>query len=76
MKLKQTTIRKLLDNRAVRLDIAMALGFGEVWTDRLIAANKNNGPLTTIKALQVIREELNLTDSEILEEETVTEDQK
>lgn len=70
MKLTQTAIQRLLSDRAFRLKVAVALDFGEQWTDRLISANKSNGPLTTIKALQVIREELELTDSEILEEET------
>lgn len=72
MKLKQTIIDMLIANRSLRLSVALGLGFGEVWTDRLIAANKDNGPLTTAKSLQVIKQETGLVDSEILEEEKVT----
>lgn len=71
MKLKQTILELLLANRTHRLKLADGLGFTEVWIDRLIAANKENGPLTTAKSLKVIREETGLSDSEILEEETV-----
>lgn len=68
MKLKQTILQQLLTNRTFRLRLAVDLNFSEVWIDKLIDANKNNGTLTTAKALQVIREETGLADSEILEE--------
>lgn len=68
MKLRQSIILALLDSREFRLRVAIALGFGEQWINKSIAANKVNGPLTTASALQVIREELGLKDFEILEE--------
>lgn len=73
MKLKQTIIGQLQKDRIFRVKIADALGFTEVWIDKLIAANKDNGPLTTIKSILVIREETGLSDSELLEEENETE---
>jgi len=71
MKLRQTIIDKLKGSRPFRFKVADGLGFSEVWVDRLIVANKDNGPLTTAKSLSIIREELGTTDEEILEEETV-----
>lgn len=68
MKLSQQAIGELSE-REPRLKLALALSFTELWIDKLIDANKNNGPLTTAKALQVIREETGLDDSQILEEE-------
>jgi len=70
MKLSNQAVEKLRANRESRLRLCSALGFTEVWIDRLIAKNKVNGPLTTVSALGVIREETSLEDSEILENET------
>lgn len=72
MKLTEKAIAAL-QSREVVLKLALALGFTEVWIDRLIRKNKENGALTTAKALQVIREETGLSDQEILEEETVNQ---
>lgn len=55
--------------RPIRMSLALALGFSEVWINKLVDHNKDNGPLTTAKSLQVIREETGLLDSEILTEE-------
>lgn len=60
-----------INNRATILKLALELDFTELWVNKLISANKENGPLTSAKALQVIRKESGLTDSEILEEEKV-----
>jgi len=68
MILKQHIIEALIKDRELRLRIAMALDFSEQWIDRVVSANKKNGPLTTASAMKVIREELGLEDSEILEE--------
>jgi hypothetical protein len=68
MILTRKAIEKINVTR-IRLSLALALGFTEQWIIKLLDANKENGPLTTAKALQVIREETGLTDSEILEEE-------
>ena len=71
MKLTEKAIAAL-SSRDTVLKLALALGFTEVWIDRLIRKNKENGTLTTAKALQVIREETGLSDQEILEEEVET----
>ncbi len=68
MKLKETIIEQLKSSRALRLDLAVALDFSELWIDKVVEANKENGPLTLAKSLQVLREELKLENSEILEE--------
>lgn len=72
MKLSNTAIERISD-RKVLLQIALALNFSEQWMRRVIENNKNNGPLTTALALQVIREETGLTDDQILEEEKTEE---
>lgn len=60
--------KEAITNRASVLKLALALDFSELWIDKLIEANKNNGPLTTAKALQIIQEETGLTQDDILEE--------
>lgn len=69
MKLTTKAIKAL--TRPVRLKLALALGFSELWIDKSVQKNKDNGPLTTAKALQVIREETGLLDNEILKEDIV-----
>lgn len=73
MTISKQAIAKI-DN-ATQLKLALALGYSGRWIVNVIAANKPNGPLTTYKALQVIRQETGLTDQQILEEEPVTEAQ-
>jgi hypothetical protein len=68
MKLSNTAIEQISE-RKVLLQIALALKFSEQWMRRVIENNKDNGPLTTAKALQTIREETGLSDADILEEE-------
>lgn len=70
MILTKKTIKKINELKP-RLSIALALGFSEQWVVRLIDMNKENGPLTTVKALQVIREQTGFKDSEILEEQKI-----
>jgi hypothetical protein len=64
-----------INNRPVILSLALALGFTELWVNKLIEANKENGPLTTAKSIQVIREETGLAQKDILKEDTVKEPQ-
>lgn len=76
MKLAKSVIQKIGERgsklaRAIRLDLALELNFTELWIDRCIEANKDNGPLTTPKALQVIEKATGLNQSEILEETEV-----
>ena len=66
MKIAKSVI-PLLNSPKVRFALALALGFTEQWINKVIDRNKVNGPLTTVTALKIIREELNLTDEEILE---------
>lgn len=74
MKITETVLQAI--NKAdIRLKLALGLSFSETWIRSLIADNKDNGPLTTAKALQVIREETGFTDSQILEESTIEETQ-
>jgi hypothetical protein len=74
MKLSNQAI-EAISERPVVLRLALALGFSERWILRVIGKNKKNGPLTTIAAIQIIREETGLLDSEILEASDVKEPQ-
>jgi hypothetical protein len=68
MKLTQKAIDKLKSDREYRLKLAYVLQFTEVWIDRMIAKNKENGTLTTVKALSVIKDITGMAFEEILEE--------
>lgn len=54
-----------------RIALAGTLKCTEQWVIKLIAANKENGPLTTAAALDVFRSFTALTNEEILEAEPV-----
>lgn len=70
MILTKKTIKKINVTKT-RLSLAMAMGFTEQWIIRLIDTNRVNGPLTTARALQIIKEQTGLTENEILEEEKI-----
>ena len=70
MKLTNKAIEAISNRKAI-LAIAFALDFKELWVNKLINANKKNGPLTTVTALRVIREETGLADCELLEDSEV-----
>lgn len=72
MKLTKKAISKIQDRNTL-LTLAIALNFSEQWIKQVVAANKDNGPLTTAKALETIRQETKLSDAEILEESEVKE---
>lgn len=72
MKLTNAAIGKLSD-RMLAIKIAVALKFSEQWMQRVIAKNKENGPLTTAMAIAIIKEDTGLTEEEILEQETINE---
>lgn len=59
----------LIDTVSTRIKLASELKCTEQWIIKLIAANKNNGPLTTYTALAVIRKETKLKDDQILMEQ-------
>lgn len=73
MKLSQKAIERVSGNRTVILGLALALGFTELWINKLIAKNKEDGKLTTVKALQIISQETGLLEDEILEIGTTVE---
>lgn len=71
MKLSNTAIAAI-SNRKTMLALALALSFSEQWMRRVIESNKENGPLTTAMAIQTIKKETGLEDSQILEAEEVS----
>lgn len=56
------------DSKALRTKLALALDFSERWISKIASENKDNGPLTTMAALKVLKKETGLSQSEILEE--------
>lgn len=66
MKLSEQTIEILTGNSQLINRIAIALKRNARTVERSVAANKENGPLTTVAALQVIIKETGLTKSQIL----------
>ena len=68
MKLTKQAIESI-DTREKRFQLALALGFTEIWIEKLLEKNKPNGPLTTVTALRIIREISGLEDNQILEPE-------
>lgn len=65
MKLTKRAIKKL--SKQARLKLALSMDFSEQWINRLVEHNKDNGPLTTVTAMQIIMQETGLTQDEILE---------
>jgi hypothetical protein len=68
MKLSLKAINAFKGNNKLRNRLALELGCSVYTVDRWLKDNHDNGDLTKAKSLQVIREETNLVDSEILEE--------
>jgi hypothetical protein len=62
----------LINNKTTKAKLCLALNFSDRWITKCIEGNKDNGPLTTVAALRVIKKETGLKESEILEE-TVTQ---
>jgi hypothetical protein len=69
MILTQTAIAKI-KVPDIRRELTNTLRCTDQTIIRYIEKNKDNGPLTTVAALNTIKEQTGLTDSEILEEET------
>lgn len=63
---------KQINKTQTRLKLAMLLKCTERWVSILISKNDVDGDLTKASALQVIREETGLEDSQILEQEPAT----
>lgn len=70
------TVKQMILENGLSLKLADALDFTQGWVRSLAMANKKNGPLTTLKALQIIRENTGLLDHEILIEEPMAAAQK
>lgn len=68
MKITQTALATIKENIRLRTRLALELSKSPATIDRWISINESNGDLTTIKALQVIREETGLEDADIIEE--------
>ena len=75
MKLSKKAVRKISNPHAIG-QLMIGLEFTELWIKRLIDQNKMNGPLTTYRALEIIKQETGLTDDEILTRPVVKELQK
>lgn len=69
MKLSKQAI-EAINNKTTRQKLGLELDFSEQWIIKLIDSNKDNGPLTTAGALNIIREETGFKDKQILEVET------
>ena len=75
MKLSKKAVRKISNPHAIG-QLMIGLEFTELWIKRLIDQNKINGPLTTYRALEIIKQETGLSDDEILQRPVVKELQK
>lgn len=66
MKIKKTVLRKIAENKGLVARICAEMDKSYFTVNRWV--NENDDNLTKAAALKLIREELNLTDSQILEE--------
>lgn len=73
MKIKKIVLMAIKGNKGTRKRIRQALGISEPTMYRLLTENDED--LTKAAALRIIREDLNLTDEEILEDIPATETQ-
>lgn len=62
--------------KAIRTMLALDLHFTERWVLKCIEENKDNGPLTTVKAVERLKKETGLRQSQILIEEQEIEEEK
>lgn len=74
MKIRNLVLMAIRGNTDLRKKIKEALDISEPTLHRLLTSNSDD--LTKAAALKVIREDLNLTDSEILEDIPLIEEQK
>lgn len=71
MKLKKKALAEI-NNPRTRSLLALGLGHTEQWIIQLIKRNDANGTLTTMAAINIIKEETKLSEKDILEQEPVT----
>ncbi len=62
---------RIIKTKSLRFKLSVALNFTSDWILTQAKRNKDNGPLTTFAAMEVIREETKLADEEILVASTV-----
>lgn len=67
MKLTKNAISAIKSNKRVRARLQLELDKSEFTIARYLINNEDNGLLTTVAALSIIRQETGLTDSQILE---------
>lgn len=67
MKLSKQALKKV-NVLEVRLALAVALNVGEKSIQNLIGRNTNNGKLTSVAAMQIIKEKTGLKESQIIED--------
>lgn len=68
MRIKVKALTEINGSTRLKTRLALELSKSVYTVDRWLLENMDNSPLTTAKALQVIREETGLKDSQILEE--------
>jgi hypothetical protein len=73
MVLSPDIVSKILSSEDIKLrqKLAAGLDFTDDWVRRLAQANKPNGPLTTVKGVQIIQQETKLEIKDILVDEDV-----
>lgn len=70
MILKPEIKERILNDGKLSLALAACLGFTQTWIRELAHANKDNGPLTTVAAVAVLKQDAGtFDDSEVLEKE-------
>jgi len=71
MRLSQKAIVAINESTECRRELSYQLEKATTTIWRWITANDENGPLTTVKAIEIISETTNLSQDEILETKTV-----
>jgi hypothetical protein len=72
MKLSKTVLQRIAGSvktreaKAVRTTLALALNFTERWVLKCLQENKDNGPLTLTKSVQILEKCTGLSSDEIL----------
>lgn len=70
MKLKKKAL-DLINTPRGRSLLALGLGHTEQWIIQLLKRNESNGTLTTMAAINIIKEQTKLSEKDILDQEAV-----
>lgn len=68
MRIRKKALLTINESTRLKTRLALELDKSVASVSRWISENSENNPLTTAKALQIIRDETGLEDSQILEE--------